>query len=127
MQGRSAAQGTVRRHGPARGHCPRPVRQTQVLLLDEPFSAVDAFTRMKLQDLVAKLAVHYDISILLVTHDLDEAFYLSDRVMVLGGGQPSHISQEFQVPLTRPRDRRSAELVLLRGEALTALYQDHAL
>ncbi|PKM30703.1 MAG: sulfonate ABC transporter ATP-binding protein [Gammaproteobacteria bacterium HGW-Gammaproteobacteria-11] len=115
--------GMAQRAAIARGLYGKP----QVLLLDEPFSAVDAFTRMKLQDLVAKLAVHYDISILLVTHDLDEAFYLSDRVVVLGGGQPSRITQEFHVPLTRPRDRRSAELAYLRGEALTALYQDHAL
>lgn len=98
----------------------------QVLLLDEPFSAVDAFTRMKLQDLVVELAARYEIAVLLVTHDLDEAFYLSDRVLILGG-TPSRLQRELAVPLTHPRDRRSAELAYLRGEALTELYQSHVL
>lgn len=98
----------------------------QVLLLDEPFSAVDAFTRMKLQDLVVELAARYEIAVLLVTHDLDEAFYLSDRVLILGG-TPSRLQRVLAVPLARPRDRRSAELAYLRGEALTELYQSHAL
>jgi sulfonate transport system ATP-binding protein len=98
----------------------------QVLLLDEPFSAVDAFTRMKLQDLVVELAARYEIAVLLVTHDLDEAFYLSDRVLILGG-TPSRLQRELAVPLARPRDRRSAELAYLRAEALTELYQSHAL
>ena len=98
----------------------------QVLLLDEPFSAVDAFTRMKLQDLVAELAARYGIAVLLVTHDLDEAFYLSDRVLILGG-TPSRLQRELAVPLPRPRDRRSPQLAQLRGEALTELYQSHAL
>ncbi|MFV3386202.1 ABC transporter ATP-binding protein [Pseudomonas sp. NY15364] len=98
----------------------------QVLLLDEPFSTVDAFTRMKLQDLVVELAARYEIAVLLVTHDLDEAFYLSDRVLIFGG-TPSRLQRELAVPLARPRDRRSAELAYLRGEALTELYQSHVL
>ena len=98
----------------------------RVLLLDEPFSAVDAFTRMKLQDLVADLAARYGITVLLVTHDLDEAFYLSDRVLILGG-TPSRLQRELAVPLARPRDRRSPQLAQLRSEALTELYQSHAL
>jgi sulfonate transport system ATP-binding protein len=54
-----------------------------VLLLDEPFSAVDAFTRMKLQDLLLQLAERHAIALPLVTHDVDEALYLSDRVLVM--------------------------------------------
>lgn len=114
--------GQAQRVAIARGLYGKP----QVLLLDEPFSAVDAFTRMKLQDLVVELAARYDIAVLLVTHDLDEAFYLSDRVLILGG-TPSRLQRELAVPLARPRDRRSAELAYLRGEALTELYQSHAL
>lgn len=110
--------GMAQRVAIARGLYGKP----QVLLLDEPFSAVDAFTRMKLQDLVTELAAQYDISVLLVTHDLDEAVYLSDRVLILGG-QPSRIVSELHVPVPRPRDRRAAELALLKGQALTALYQ----
>lgn len=114
--------GMAQRAAIARGLYGRP----QLLLLDEPFSAVDAFTRMRLQDLVAELAQRYEVAILLVTHDLDEAFYLSDRVLILGG-QPSRLTRELAVPLARPRDRRSAELAGLRGQALTELYQSHAL
>ncbi len=114
--------GQAQRAAIARGLYGKP----HVLLLDEPFSAVDAFTRMKLQDLLSELAERYEIAVLLVTHDLDEAFYLSDRVLILGG-TPSRLQRELAVPLTRPRDRRSAELAYLRGEALTELYQSHAL
>lgn len=126
LQGRGAALpkelsgGMAQRVAIARGLYGRP----QVLLLDEPFSAVDAFTRMKLQDLVLRLAEQYGIALLLVTHDLDEAFYLSDRVLILGGS-PSRIQRELAVPLARPRDRRSAELAYWRGEALTELYRSH--
>ena len=114
--------GMAQRAAIARGLYGRP----QLLLLDEPFSAVDAFTRMRLQDLVAELAQRYEVAILLVTHDLDEAFYLSDRVLILGG-QPSRLTREIDVPLARPRDRRSGALASLRGQALTELYQSHAL
>jgi sulfonate transport system ATP-binding protein len=114
--------GQAQRAAIARGLYGKP----HVLLLDEPFSAVDAFTRMKLQDLLSELAERYEIAVLLVTHDLDEAFYLSDRVLILGG-TPSRLQRELAVPLPRPRDRRSAELAYLRGEALTELYQSHAL
>jgi sulfonate transport system ATP-binding protein len=114
--------GQAQRAAIARGLYGKP----HALLLDEPFSAVDAFTRMKLQDLLSELAERYEIAVLLVTHDLDEAFYLSDRVLILGGS-PSRLQRELAVPLARPRDRRSAELAYLRGEALTELYQSHAL
>lgn len=114
--------GQAQRAAIARGLYGKP----HVLLLDEPFSAVDAFTRMKLQDLLSELAERYEIAVLLVTHDLDEAFYLSDRVLILGG-TPSRLQRELAVPLARPRDRRSAELAYLGGEALTELYQSHAI
>ncbi|XEG74989.1 ABC transporter ATP-binding protein [Pseudomonas sp. abacavir_1] len=114
--------GMAQRAAIARGLYGRP----QVLLLDEPFSAVDAFTRLRLQDLIQQLALEYDISILLVTHDLDEAFYLGDRVLLLGGA-PSRLRREFPVPLQRPRDRRAVELAYLRGEALTELQHSHVI
>src|SRR5690606_1134392 len=119
---KSLSGGQAQRAAIARGLYGRP----QVLLLDEPFSAVDAFTRMKLQDLLGELAARYEIAVLLVTHDLDEAFYLSDRVLILGG-TPSRLQRELAVPLARPRDRRSTLLASLRGEALTELYRSHAL
>lgn len=99
--------------------------QPGVLLLDEPFSAVDAFTRMKLQDLLLGLAEHHGIALLLVTHDVDDALYLSDRVLVMGT-RPASIREELQVNLPRPRDRRDPELGRLRAEVLTVLHQAHA-
>ncbi|UCJ15562.1 ABC transporter ATP-binding protein [Pseudomonas sp. MM211] len=114
--------GMAQRVALARGLYSRP----RVLLLDEPFSAVDAFTRMKLQDLLLELAEHHAIALLVVTHDVDEALYLSDRVLVMGN-RPSGIRQELIVNLPRPRDRRDGELSRLKAEALTELHLAHAI
>ncbi|WP_397448051.1 ABC transporter ATP-binding protein [Pseudomonas sp. NA-150] len=112
--------GMAQRVAIARGLYSRP----QTLLLDEPFSAVDAFTRMKLQDLLLQLAEHHAIALLLVTHDVDEALYLSDRVLVMDN-RPSSIRQTLQVELDHPRDRRDPQLARLKIEALTELHQAH--
>lgn len=113
--------GMAQRVAIARGLYSRP----RVLLLDEPFSAVDAFTRMKLQDLLLALAAHHGIALLLVTHDVDEALYLGDRVLVMGS-RPGRVLETLEVPLARPRDRRDPLLAQLRAEALTALRRAHA-
>jgi sulfonate transport system ATP-binding protein len=114
--------GMAQRVAIARGLYSRP----QTLLLDEPFSAVDAFTRMKLQDLLLQLAEHHAIALLLVTHDVDEALYLSDRVMVMDN-RPSSIRQELRVDIDRPRDRRDPALALLKAQALTELHLAHVI
>jgi sulfonate transport system ATP-binding protein len=90
----------------------------EVLLLDEPFSAVDALTRMHLQELLLSIWEHTRLTMLLVTHDIDEALFLSDRVAVLGGAR---IEETVSVDLARPRDRRDAALVPLRAHLLEAL------
>ncbi|BCA28290.1 ABC transporter ATP-binding protein [Metapseudomonas otitidis] len=113
--------GMAQRVAIARGLYSRP----RVLLLDEPFSAVDAFTRMKLQDLLLALAAHHGIALLLVTHDVDEALYLGDRVLVMGS-RPGRVLETLEVPLVHPRDRRDPLLAQLRAEALTALHRAHA-
>lgn len=113
--------GMAQRVAIARGLYSRP----RVLLLDEPFSAVDAFTRMKLQDLLLALAAHHGIALLLVTHDVDEALYLGDRVLVMGS-RPGRVLETLEVLLARPRDRRDPLLAQLRAEALTALHRAHA-
>ncbi|MBX8498568.1 ABC transporter ATP-binding protein [Pseudomonas lijiangensis] len=95
--------------------------QPQLLLLDEPFSAVDAFTRFKLQDLLLDLAQRHHIGLLVVTHDVDEALYLSHRVLVIGN-RPGTIIRELNVPLTYPRDRRDETLARLRSQALESLH-----
>ncbi|WP_338491261.1 ABC transporter ATP-binding protein [Pseudomonas trivialis] len=114
--------GMAQRVAIARGLYSRP----QVLLLDEPFSAVDAFTRMKLQDLLLQLAAHHAIALLLVTHDVDEALYLSNRVLVMDN-RPSSIRQELAVQLPHPRDRRDPLLARLKAQALTELQQAHVI
>ncbi|KRF36816.1 ABC transporter ATP-binding protein [Nocardioides sp. Soil805] len=102
-------------------------RRPGVLLLDEPFGALDALTRMKMQDLL--LAVHEasPTTVLLVTHDVDEALQLADRVVVLGrpaGGTAATVSHVVDVPGERPRDRGSVDLARLRGELLESLGVD---
>ena len=91
-----------------------------VLLLDEPFSAVDALTRMTLQDLVLEIWQRTRITVLLVTHDLDEALYLSDRVFVMAG-KPARVTEVITVGLPRPRDRRDPALARHRVQLLDAL------
>ncbi len=112
--------GMAQRVAIARGLYSHP----QVLLLDEPFSAVDAFTRMKLQDLLLELATRHAITLLVVTHDVDEALYLSDRVLVMNH-HPGTIAHELAVDLPAPRDRRDPLLAQLKIEALTRLHQAH--
>jgi sulfonate transport system ATP-binding protein len=92
----------------------------EVLLLDEPFSAVDALTRMRLQELLLAIWAHTRLTMLLVTHDIDEALFLSDRVVVLRGS-PARIEETLAVELPRPRDRRDEALGPLRGHLLEAL------
>ena len=76
----------------------------EILLLDEPFASVDALTRADLEDLTLALRDEFGITMLLVTHDIDEAVYLSDRVFVLST-PPSTVLEEIPIPLAQPRDQ----------------------
>ena len=76
----------------------------QVLLMDEPFASVDAQTRADLEDLVLKVQDEFDITTLFVTHDIDEAIYLSDRIIVLTP-RPCRVRDIVQVTLPKPRDQ----------------------
>ncbi len=78
--------------------------QSKLLLLDEPLAAVDAQTRADVQDLMLELAAKYQQTCLLVTHDVDEAVYMADRVLVLGP-RPTKVVQEVTINLPRPRDQ----------------------
>ena len=114
--------GQAQRVAIARGLFTKP----RVLLLDEPFSAVDAFTRMKLQELLMRIARHHGITLLLVTHDMDEAVYLSDRVLVLEAN-PGTLREVVAVPLARPRERTDPQLATARAQVLSALQRAHAI
>jgi sulfonate transport system ATP-binding protein len=98
-----------------------------VLVLDEPFGALDALTRLTMQDLLLEVHSVEPTTILLVTHDVDEALYLSDRVVLLGEdpaapeNSGSGIRRIVSVPGARPRDRADATLALLRAELLEGL------
>ena len=84
----------------ARGLVNRP----RLLLLDEPFGALDALTRARLQTELQRIWAHEKITMILVTHDVDEAVFLGDRVVVLAP-RPGRISRIFDVPAARPRAR----------------------
>lgn len=80
-----------------------------VLLMDEPFSALDSFTREGLQDELQRIQAATGKTILFVTHDIDEAVTLADRVVVLAGS-PGHLAAEMPITVPRPRRRRDAAL-----------------
>jgi len=94
------------------------VREPSLLLLDEPFSALDALTTITMHRLVLRLWAHHQPAVLLVTHDVDEALSLSDRVLVLAGGRIA-LSERIDVP--RPRERDHPELTALRTRLLIEL------
>lgn len=99
-------------------------RRPEVLLLDEPFGALDALTRLRMQDLLLSVLDEAPTTTLLVTHDVDEALQLADRIVVLGvdaDAPGARIQQIVTVPGARPRDRGSAELAELRADLLSTL------
>ncbi len=94
------------------------VREPALLLLDEPFGALDALTRLRMQDLVTDLCARHRPAVLLVTHDVDEAILLADRIAVLGDGR---IELDVPVPTARPRRSSSPEFQELRARLLAQL------
>jgi sulfonate transport system ATP-binding protein len=94
------------------------VRSPSLLLLDEPFSALDALTTISMHRLVLRLWETHRPAVLLVTHDVDEALALADRVLVLGAGR---IAYSATVDAPRPRDRNHPELTALRLRLLSEL------
>ncbi|MEN3212206.1 ABC transporter ATP-binding protein [Methylorubrum populi] len=84
--------------------------EPEVLLMDEPFSALDSFTREGLQDEIQRIKAQTGKTVLFVTHDIDEAVYLADRVVVLAGS-PGRIAADVTLAPPRPRQRRDAALV----------------
>jgi sulfonate transport system ATP-binding protein len=99
------------------------VRRPGVLLLDEPFAALDALTRLRMQDLLDDVQRGAGTTVLLVTHDVDEALRLADRVVLLGGadGAESNVRTVLDVPGARPRDRGDPRLAELRADLLARL------
>ena len=94
------------------------VREPSLLLLDEPFSALDALTRISMHQLVLSLWERHRPAVLLVTHDVDEALQLADRILVLADGR---IAASVPVEVSRPRDRDNPALIELRHQLLAEL------
>ncbi len=97
------------------------INHPKVLLLDEPLGALDAFTRMRMQDEVLRLWENRRTTMLLVTHDIDEAIYMSDRILIMTPA-PGRIDREIDIDLARPRDRTSDSFLRFRSEILEHLH-----
>ncbi len=95
-------------------------RQPAVLLLDEPFGALDEVTRADMQDLLVKVVADYGTAAVLVTHDIDEALLVSDRIILLGGAPAGKIG-EWRIDLPAPREDHLAELGQIRIEIVGTL------
>src|SRR3954471_9376352 len=113
---RELSGGQAQRAALARALVTRP----EVLLLDEPFSALDAFTRVDLQDHLLDLWADSKPTLVVVTHDVDEAVVLADRVVVMRP-QPGRVFAEIAIDLERPRDRQSAAYDFAKRRVMAAL------
>ena len=101
--------------------------EPRMLLLDEPFGALDALTRATLQDELLKIVEKTGATVLMVTHDVDEAVLLSDRVVMMTNGPAARIGGIVEVDLARPRDRLAlagdARYIALRTTVMDFLYR----
>jgi nitrate/nitrite transport system ATP-binding protein len=101
--------------------------EPKVLLLDEPFGALDALTRATLQDELMRVVERTGSTVLMVTHDVDEAVLLSDRVVMMTTGPAARIGEVLEINLPRPRDRLALaadpRFIALRARVLTFLYE----
>jgi NitT/TauT family transport system ATP-binding protein len=96
--------------------------QPDCLVMDEPFASVDAQTRFDLEDLVLRLQAEFGITVLFVTHDIDEAVYLSDRVVVLSGS-PAKVRAVLDIELDSPRDQLATKRDPRFAELRTTLFE----
>jgi nitrate/nitrite transport system ATP-binding protein len=123
---RELSGGMQQRVGIARAIALKP----KLLLLDEPFGRLDSLTRMELQDVILGILDRQRITTMLITHDVDEAVYMADRVVMMTTGPRATIGKILELPFERPRDRTAVlehpNYYDLRGELITFLEdQDH--
>lgn len=91
-------------------------------MLDEPFGALDAFTRINMQEETLRIWERERTTMLLVTHDIDEAIYLSDRIIVLSS-KPGTVKADIPVELPRPRERSSYDFLQMRRKVMLELFE----
>jgi nitrate ABC transporter ATP-binding subunit len=105
--------------------------QPQVLILDEPFGALDAITKEELQEELLKIWRDHQVTVLMITHDIDEALFLADRVVMMTNGPAAEIGEVLEIPFSRPRDRaqmmENPDYYTLRNHALDFLFSRFAL
>ena len=103
--------------------------QPKVLLLDEPFGALDALTRAHLQDQVMEIHARLKTTVMMITHDVDEAVLLSDRIVMMTNGPEATIGEILTIDLPRPRDRltmvKHPGFIAARGQVMEFLYARH--
>ncbi|YAF97953.1 MAG: nitrate ABC transporter ATP-binding protein [Nodularia sp. CChRGM 3473] len=99
----------------------------QVLILDEPFGALDAITKEELQEELLQIWEEHQVTVLMITHDIDEALFLADRLVMMTNGPAANIGEVLNIPFSRPRNRRhimeDPEYYNLRNYALDFLYR----
>ncbi|MBD2446614.1 ATP-binding cassette domain-containing protein [Nostoc sp. FACHB-152] len=102
----------------------------KVLILDEPFGALDAITKEELQEELLQIWSDHQVTVLMITHDIDEALFLADRVVMMTNGPAAQIGEVLEIPFARPRNRRrimeDPEYYNLRNYALDFLYRRFA-
>ncbi|HEY9751123.1 MAG TPA: nitrate ABC transporter ATP-binding protein [Allocoleopsis sp.] len=103
----------------------------EVLILDEPFGALDAITKEELQEELLQIWRDHRCTVMMITHDIDEALFLADRLVMMTNGPSAQIGEVLEIPFPRPRDRaqllESPEYYSLRNYALDFLYSRFAL
>lgn len=120
------SQGMQQRVGIARAFALQP----KMLLLDEPFGMLDSLTRMELQEILLEILIRDQVTTLMITHDVDEALFMSDRVVMMTNGPRARVGKIFDVPFSRPRVRADvmehADYYVLREDMIGFLEdQDH--
>lgn len=102
----------------------------EILILDEPFGALDAITKEELQEELLKIWTEYRVTVLMITHDIDEALFLADRLVMMTNGPAAHIGEVLDIPFQRPRNRarlmENPQYYELRNYALDFLYRRFA-
>lgn len=96
------------------------VGKPKILLLDEPLGALDAFTRMNMQDEILRIWKEENMTMIMVTHDVDEALYLSDKVVVMSP-RPAKIEKVIDIDMSRPRARSNPDFLQYRSKILKIL------
>ncbi len=119
---RQLSGGMKQRVAIARALCYRP----RILLMDEPFGALDAQTRLLMQELLTRIWEAHRLTVLFITHDVDEAVYISDRVVIMTN-RPGRLKEEVAITLPRPRTievQETAEFLALRHRILTSIREE---